>query len=172
MIPATWTEIKVAEDATPFKEHFVAFRSNTSFHNLIELFEISSTEGRLKIGYVNHSMCGWQTYPREVGYSMNFLVSINRTSSVYAQAALINSNLKIANLFFRYLTPEELKTVYLMLFVEKTGKMNSSVGGIYLLSIKNQLRKEKSNIELYLYNYYLYKYTDESLWSKYEYPNE
>ena len=104
-------------------------------------------------------------------YNMDFLVARNRTASVYDRAPLVDSILKLANLSFRFLSPEELAKVYLILFFEQTGKMNGSIGGIHLLSIRKQLLKENSDVDLPFYNFYLHEYTDKSLWSKYEYAD-
>lgn len=168
MQPTKWTEIKVAEDATPFKERFVVFRSDLIYKEHEDLNNFLTEEGDMKVGYVNHSMCGWATHPREEGYSMSLFVNNPKKSSRYAQVALINSNLKTANLSFRFLTPDELERIYMALFWAKTGTMNNSIGGIYLISIKDQLRNEGSDIELPYYNEYLHQYTDKSLWDKYE----
>ena len=167
-----WKEIRVAEDATHFKEHFVVFKSEPHFHYLTEFLEFTNNGEKLKIGYINHPMYLWSTPTREAGYNMDFLVARNRTASVYDRAPLVDSILKLANLSFRFLSPEELAKVYLILFFEQTGKMNGSIGGIHLLSIRKQLLKENSDVDLPFYNIYLHEYTDESLWSKYEYPNE
>ena len=163
----SWVQIKVAEDATPFREHFVAFKSDESFHRFIEVMTIPSNGENLKIGYINHLMHGWAVYPREEGYSMDFLVNRSRKDPTYAQASLINSELRTANLSFRFLDATELEQIYRFLFLTETAKVNGSIGGIYLTSIKEQLIEMKSETHLPQFLFFASKYLSEKLVVKY-----
>lgn len=167
MASPAWVEIKTAESVTPFREHFVAFKSELAFHRFVEVMTIKSNEGNLKIGYVGHSMRTWATYPQQTGYSMDLLVPKDRKSAVYAQATLVNTALRTANVSFRFLTLAELEEIYSILFLKETGTVNSCVGGFYLISIKNQLREMNLDVKLPFFKEYVHRLLDRSSWSKY-----
>ena len=135
-------DILRVDDVTRFKGSFVAFESESTFCDFHNVMHIGINERNLRIGYIYENRIINQ------GYRMDFLIHKTKGYQFSAEAMLDNKTIEESNLFFRSLTPEELREIYLILFIKRTGTMNKSTGGMHLISIKRQLLKEKVNLEL------------------------